>query len=93
MRVLVWSLLGALAAGAVLRASWWRNRRVWRAEQARSRRWLIAHGIDPGAALADPAAWKLTLTPDLSATGRFTHDVDVRPTRAGTRRRRNADHG
>jgi hypothetical protein len=79
--VLIWLLLGALASGGVLRASWWRNRRAWRAEQARSRRWLVAHRIDPGKAPDDPAAWKLVLTPDLSATGRFARDVEVRPTR------------
>ena len=64
-------VVGALASGGVLRASWWRNRRSWRAEQARSRRWLLAHGIDPGTSPADPPAWRLVLTPDLSATGRF----------------------
>jgi hypothetical protein len=79
--VLIWLLVGALASGVVLRASWWRNRRSWRAEQARSRRWLLAHDIDPGSAPADPPAWKLVLTPDLSATGRFARDVEIRPAR------------
>lgn len=81
MRVLFWLLLSGLAAGGVLWVSWWLNRRAWRAEQARSRHWLLTNGIDPGSAPVDPAPWRLVLTPDLSAGGRFVHEVAAGPTR------------
>ncbi|MBB2902313.1 hypothetical protein FHR75_003144 [Kineococcus radiotolerans] len=83
--MLIWVLVGVLAAGGVLVASWWDNRRTWRAEQARSREWLRGLGVDPGPVPADPPAWRLVLTPDLSGTGRFVHDVAAAPARAGAR--------
>ncbi len=77
--------VSALLSGGVLAASWWLNRRVWRARVEADRRWLRSLGVDAGEVPREPAAWRLVLTPDLGPDGAFLPDA-VRGAEPATRR-------